>query len=425
MSSAKVRFPPKLEGLFLPARYKVMYGGRGGSKSWAAARALLVQGMDKNIGPLRILCVREVQKSIKESVHRLLSDQIEAMGLSGFYTVLETEIRGLNGTTFSFMGLSNVTADSIKSWEGADRCWVEEAHSVTDRSWQILTPTIRAPGSEIWITFNPSLDTDPVYKRFVLNPPPGTWLCEVNWRDNPWFPDVLEAERRHCEIADPENYANIWEGKCRSAVEGAIYASEVDQAIREGRITRVPYDPTLKAHVVWDLGWNDSMSLIICQRTRSELRVIGCIEDRHKTLDWYVAALRERRYNWGYDFIPHDGASRDFKTGRSTEELLRAMGRTPRLVPKVPVQEGIRAARILFPQAVFDREGAEVLVEHLKRYRRNVSTVTGEEGDPVHDEHSHMADAWRYAAVSVQMMTNEERKVPRVNPYVQAVPGVM
>src|SRR5690606_19695553 len=163
-------FPSKLKPLFQPYRYKVAYGGRGATKSWGFARALLIQGAQRK---LRILCTREVQKSIKDSVHSLLSDQIQAMGLGHIYQVLQTEIRGVNGTEFLFAGLSTQTVESIKSYEGVDICWVEEARAVSKRSWSILIPTIRKEGSEIWVSFNPELDTDETYVRFVVNPPPG------------------------------------------------------------------------------------------------------------------------------------------------------------------------------------------------------------------------------------------------------------
>ena len=217
----KVQFPAKLRGLFKPHRYKVARGGRGSGKSWGFARALLALGASR---PLRVLCAREVQESIKESVHRLLKDQIEELGLGGHYQVLETEIRGKNGTLFVFAGLLQHTVTSIKSYEGFDVCWVEEAQNVSKRSWGILIPTIRKVGSEIWVTFNPELDTDETYVRFVENTPPDTFLVEMNWRDNPWFNGVLDAERKHAKATHTkEDYDNIWEGKCRSAVVGAVY----------------------------------------------------------------------------------------------------------------------------------------------------------------------------------------------------------
>lgn len=409
------QFPEKLGFLFDSARYKVGYGGRGSGKSWSFARALLIQG---SIVPLRVLCVREVQKSIRDSVHRLLSDQIEALGLSDCYDVLEAEIRGRNGTLFLFAGLSTLTVESIKSFEGVDKCWAEESQSISKRSWDILIPTIRKENSEIWVTFNPELDTDETFKRFVENPPPGAVVQMVNYLDNPWFPGVLEDERRHCELTNQEDYGQIWEGKCRAAVSGAIYANEVGDAIRNGRICNVPYDPRLKVHTVWDLGWNDSMTISFVQRVRSEIRVIDYIEESFKTLDWYAAELNKRQWNWGFDWLPHDGSHKDFKTGKSTVEILKAFDRRPKLVPQVGIEAGIKAARMMFGQVYFDKAKTVRLVECLKRYRRNINQATNEAGLPVHDEFSHGADDFRYLAVVADRLSNETDARPvRVREY--------
>lgn len=405
-------FPQKLQFLFDPYRYKVAYGGRGSSKSWSFARALLIQAASKK---MRVLCTREVQKSIKDSVHRLLSDQIEALGLGGFYTILETEIRGANGSNFVFSGLASQTAESIKSFEGIDVVWCEEAQNIGKKSWDTLIPTIRKDGSEIWVSFNPELDTDETYVRFVVSPQANSYVAEVNYHDNPWFPEVLEQERQHCELTNKEDYAQIWEGKCRTAVSGAIYATEVGDAIRNGRICNVPYDPRLKVHTIWDLGWNDSMSIILAQRLRSEIRLIDYIEDSHKTLDWYAAELNKRNMNWGFDWVPHDGAHKDFKTGKSTVELLKSFGRKPKLVPNIGVETGIKGARVMFGQVYFDKTKTARLVECLKRYRRSISAVTKEPGAPLHDEFSHGADDFRYLGVVADKLTNESDQNERLN----------
>ena len=414
MAEIEARFPPKLDFLFQPHRYKVAYGGRGGAKSWGFARALLIQGAEK---PLRILCAREVQKSIKDSVHKLLSDQIEALGLGEFYRVLETEIRGANGTEFIFAGLADKTAASIKSFEGVDRVWVEEAQVVSEKSWRILTPTIRTPGSEIWISFNPELDTDPTYRRFVLNPPDNAKVVKVNYDDNPWFTPELEAERLHCEKATPDDYANVWLGECRAAVEGAIYAREVGDAQQNGRFCNVPYDPMLKVHVVCDLGFNDAMAIILVQRNASELRVIEYIEDTHRTLDSYSAELKDKRLNWGKLWLPHDAKqTRLDNAGVSTMDQFRRLGWNVSLVPDVGVEPGIKTARMAFPRVYFDRNKATRLLECLKRYRRNIPTTTGEPGAPVHDAYSHGADAFRYLAVVADQLKNESQNLAPI-PY--------
>lgn len=400
----KIEIPDKLLPLFQPKRYKVIHGGRGSAKSWSVARALVSIGATK---PIRVLCARETQKSIQESVHRLLKDQIESLGLDQFYTIQENKILGTNGTEFTFAGIRQQGVANLKSYEGTDICWVEEAQVVTKKSWDVLIPTIRKPGSEIWVTFNPELDTDETFSRFVIRPPEESVIIEMNWQDNPWFPPELDKERRQWLDRDPVGYLTTWEGKCRPAVEGAIYANEIEATQREGRIRAVPYDPQLKVHTVWDLGWNDSMSIICVQRVASEVRVIDYIEDSHRTIDSYVMQLQERKWNWGTDYIPHDGAHRDFKSGKSTQELLQTLGRNVQVLARGNPEEGIRLARMIFPRTYFDADRCTELVNHLKRYRRQINQVTQEAGAPLHDEHSHAADAFRYLAQSLEMMNND------------------
>ncbi len=162
----------------------------------------------------RILCTREFQVSIADSVHKLLKDQIEQLGLSGFYSVQQAKIIGANGTEFIFAGLHhNIT--SIKSMEGVTRCWVEEAETCAELSWSILVPTIRAEGSEIWVSFNPREKTDPTYRRFVESPPPGALVVQLNWQDNEWFPLELSMEKDYAYSVDPEAASWVWGGECR------------------------------------------------------------------------------------------------------------------------------------------------------------------------------------------------------------------
>lgn len=390
----RAEFPAKLQFLFKKARYKVAHGGRGSGKSWAFARALLIIGAQR---PIRVLCTREVQKSIKDSVHKLLSDQIKNLGLSKKYEILETTIRGSNGTEFLFSGLSSTTAESIKSYESVDICWVEEGQSISKRSWDILTPTIRKAGSEIWISLNPELETDETYVRFIESPPPDSIVVQVNYTDNPWFSKELEAERQHAKrTMSADDYDNIWGGRCRKTVSGAIYAREVESAILEGRIRAVPADPMHLVHCIWDLGWNDAMTIIMVQRIASELRIVDYIEESHRTLDWYVAELKKLPYQYGHDWLPHDGEHKDFKTGKSAKEILEALGRKVEITPNVSIEEGIRTARMTFSRTYFDKVKTERLQTCLKRYRRHINERTREPGSPIHDEFSHGADAFRY-----------------------------
>lgn len=399
-----VEVPAKVLPLFSPNRYKILHGGRGSAKSWSVARALVSLAAAK---PIRVLCARETQKSIQESVHRLLKDQIELMGLSGLFDVQETRIIGKNGSDFAFAGIRQQGVTNLKSFEGVDICWVEEAQVVTKKSWDILIPTIRKPNSEIWVTFNPELDTDETYSRFVSDPPDGAWVAEVNFSDNPWFSPELERERQDMLRRDPVGYRTVWEGKCRPAVEGAIYAREIEALVSDGRIRNVPYDPMLKVHTVWDLGFNDSMAIICVQAVAGEIRIVKYIEDSLRTLADYVADLQAMRWNWGTDFLPHDARAKDFKSGKSAEEIMRALQRNPRIVPNLSVEEGIRASRLVFSRCYFDKTNTAGLVNALKRYRRHVHQTTQEPGQPLHDAASHGADAFRYLAIVADQLRNE------------------
>lgn len=214
MSTLRLEIPAKM----LPfqtqkKRHKIARGGRGSGKSWSVARLLAVRGYAQ---PTRILCVREVQKSIKESSHRLLSDTIQSLGLGSWYDVQQQAIKAPNGTEFAFAGLQDHTADSLKSYEGFDICWIEEAHTVTERSAQVLIPTIRKPGSELWWTYNPEQDADFIHGLAEMGDP-DTLVVTINWRDNPWFPAELDKERLKLRAINPDLYAHVWEGQCRSA----------------------------------------------------------------------------------------------------------------------------------------------------------------------------------------------------------------
>ena len=413
-------FPKKLQGLFRPHRYKVLHGGRGGAKSWGAARALLIKGATEK---LRVLCAREFQNSIKDSVHKLLSDQIDGMGLAGFYDIQQTVIRGRNGTEFSFEGLRhNVT--KIKSLEGVDIAWVEEAQTVSKTSWDTLIPTIRKEGSEIWVTFNPELDTDETYKRFVFNPPPDAFVERVNWQDNPWFPDVLRQEKDLLRERDPDAYLTIWEGRCRQTLEGAIYAKEIREATEEGRISRVPYDRSKPVSTFWDLGWRDLTSIWFAQIVGFEFRIIDFVQNRQKTVGHFLKILQDRGYVYGTDWLPHDGESEQLAAdGRSIETQMKEAGRKVRIVPKLSPTIGINAARTIFPNCWFDLEKTADGMQALRRYCYEVNSETGQYSrNQLHDENSHAADAFRYMAVAFKE-PKDPTKVRKIAATYQAQPG--
>jgi phage terminase large subunit len=410
-NSIDARFPRKLAFLFKPARFKVARGGRGSGKSWGYARAILIRCAQT---PTRVLCTREIQKSIQQSVHQLLVDQIASLGLAAQFEVLQTEIRCKNGSAIFFSGLSDVTATALKSFEGVDIAWCEEAQAISAKSWKTLIPTIRKEGSEIWVTYNPELESDPTHDMFVTNPPPDCVSVIMNYSDNPFFPKVLEEARAHAEkTMRPEDYRHTWEGQCKPAVEGAIYFEAMSASIAAGRIREVPHDGSLRTHIVFDLGMADSMTIILVQKVASEIRIIHYIEGNQRILADYSAELKALRLddqpmNWGQVWLPHDGFHTRHQTGKDDAQILGGLGWSVSQVPNVHVSSGIDRAREVFPRVYFNKDRTTRLVECLKRYRWNLSSKTGEAVRPLHDEFSHGADAFRYLALVADQLTNDE-----------------
>lgn len=406
----QAEIPEKLGFLAEPARYKVLYGGRGGSKSWGVARVLLMKGATT---PIRVLCCREFQNSIADSVHRLLSDQIYALGLEAVYEIQKNKILGKNGTEFGFEGLRhNIT--SIKSYEGADIAWVEEAQTVSNASWDILIPTIRKPGSEIWVTFNPQMKEDATYQRFVVKPPATAKVVKIDWRDNPWFPDVLRQEMDDLRERDHDKWLNVWEGHCVEILEGAIYANELRAATAEGRITRVPYNPQVPVHTFWDLGRSDKTAIWFAQAYGFEYRFIDYYENSGVSLQHYLKVLQERGYVYGDVWLPHDATHELLGSERTVEQQVRKAGFRVRISPRASVSDGISAARTIFPLSWFDEEKCADGLQCLRNYRYELDEdLKVFKKTPLHDWASHGADAFRYAGVSLR----EPKKRTNPNPY--------
>jgi phage terminase large subunit len=410
---AKAEFPEKLQCLFEPAnsRYRVLFGGRGGAKSWGVARALLIlAAKDK----LRVLCAREFQTSIKDSVHKLLSDQISELGLDGFYEITQASIRGKNGSEFFFVGLKN-NISNVKSFEGVDICWVEEAQTVTKSSWNVLIPTIRKEKSEIWVTFNAELETDDTFQRFVAHPPRDCVIEKINWYDNPWFPETLRIEKDNLKERDIEAYNTVWEGICRQTVDGAVFAKEMQSAELEGRIMRVPYDPAKPVHAVFDLGWADATAIWFIQFIGMEIHLIRYLEDNQRTISDYLSQMQTFGYVYDTLWLPHDAQNKTLASnGRSIEEIVRAAGYKVQITAKVPVSDSINAARTIFPKCYFDREDCSDGLQCLRHYRYDVDPDTKMfSKSPLHDQYSHGADAFRY----IGLVVNEPRKVKKQTTY--------
>lgn len=419
--NVSAEFTPLLQCLFKPKRYKVFWGGRGAGRSWGLARALLLEGVKRS---LRVLCAREFQNSISESVHKILSDQISLLGLDSLYKVEVARIYGPNGTYFAFEGIKNNT-NRIKSYEGLDVCWVEEANKVSRASWGILIPTIRKEGSEIWMSFNPELEEDYTYRRFVIEAGAGgqqmyedpvCFVVKMTWRDNPWFPEVLREEMERDRKRDPDYYLNVWEGNCLQVLDGAIYARELRRAQSEGRICQVPYFAESPVDVFFDLGRADNTAMWAAQHVAMQYRIL-----RYYSASGSISHSGDRRLNaipmddpsgginhflreiqsWGYVigqiFLPHDAKAKRLGSHRSIEEMVRSAGFKVRVLPKLSVVDGVNAARTIFPNCYFDEVGCEDGLYALRHYRYRVKD--GQlSNEPLHDWASDGADAWRYLA---------------------------
>lgn len=414
-------FPQKLIPFYTtPAKFKIALGGRGAAKSWTIARMLLLKGVQK---PLRILCARETQTSLADSVHQLLSDQIGNLHLDDFYTIERDSIKCKNGTVFRFAGIRR-DINQIKSFEGIDIVWVEEAANVTRRSWQVLIPTIRKKGSEIWVSFNPDFETDDTYQRFVVKPPANSIVVKVNWNDNPWLEsdtDLMGQIEDSREHDPPELFRHLWEGECRQYLDGAIYAEQIRDAENEGqnggsRFREVPFDPQGgEVQAFWDIGIGDQCAIWVAQRVGSEIHILDYLEDNGHAADWYLRKLMWRGEHGGYvvrkHWLPHDARARNFATGLTTEEVIRKSAPAVQIVPKVSLADGIGAVRMLFKSFWFDRKRCSDGLRAIRNYKfetvRKIDPQTGFpvggfKNEPVHDQYSHGADALRYLALSLR-----------------------
>lgn len=411
-----IKIPEKLAFLLQPSRYKIAYGGRGGLKSWTFARAALILAAQN---PLRIVCARELQKSIKESVHQLLENQIKTIGLNGFYDVLDTCIRGKNGSEIIFVGLRH-NISSVKSLEDADIAWVEEAQTVGKASWDMLVPTVRKAGSEIWVSYNPDLEEDETHQRFVVHPPTNAIVVKIGFEDNPWLSPELEQERLDCLERDPVGYRNIWLGHCKQAVEGAVFANELDQAAEENRITRVPVKQGVPVMTSWDLGESDNTAIWFFQIVGMEYRIVDYYQGNRQKMPHYIGVLSKRGYEYGTHYLPHD-AEHDVLSATSgnirqqMQEAMRdnpALGKTVVVVPKIQHKHlAIEAVRGIFDRCVFDADKTKDGVSCLRRYRYATDTQTGKVSkDPVHDQWSHGSDAFMTMAQHARSLKPQKKQ---------------
>ncbi len=415
-----VDFPEKLAFLFEPHRYKVAKGGRFGLKSWSFARALLMICAQPCVlwpgrtEPVRVLCARETQKSISESVHQLLQDQIGRLGLESAYRVKQSDIECANGGYFAFAGIRQ-NVQNIKSYEGFDIAWVEEAQAVSRNSWNVLIPTIRKEGSEIWVSFNPDLEADDTNQRFSAHPPPDAVVAHTTWRDNPWLTDTMRGEIEYLREKSPDDYLHVYEGLCKQSVEGAVYRAELAAAEKEGRLARVPYDPQIPVETYWDLGWGDNTSIWFAQALPMEFHVIDHLSGCLLPLQHYVKLLQERPYIYRRHWLPHDARAHELGSGKSIEEQLKAVfgADKVRVTSRLSVQDGIAAVRAIFPRCWFDAEKCADGIQSLRHYRYERDEDRGTfRREPLHDWASHDADALRTLGLAIRS-AERPKELPR------------
>jgi phage terminase large subunit len=396
----------KVAFLAEPHPYKVLYGGRDGIKSWSVARQLIIDALAK---PLRTLCCRETMMSLDESVKQLLADQTHLLKLDAHFQILNSEIRGINGSLFSFAGL-RTDARKIKSFEGYDRAWVEEANNVSGASWHILLPTIRKENSEIWVTFNPELESDYTFKYWVMQPPPGSVVKKISYEDNIWLSEKSRREIEFMRQTDPEGFANIYGGECIRIVKGAVFEREMRAVDQEQRITRILYNNAKPVETVWDLG-DRYTSIWFVQNFPFETRLIDYLDSEGAGITHILKELQRRQYVYGTFWLPFDARMPQLGTGRTLEEQIRSAGFKVAVVPRVSVRARLNMLRLLFPQLWFDGDRCSDGIQYLRHYKWPEEGIHGElKAKPVHDINSHAADSLSYLAVVLKTPINQEQR---------------
>jgi phage terminase large subunit len=397
----EVALPRAFKGLFHPHRYKAFYGGRGSAKSHSFATALVILAAQK---PLRIVCAREIQNSLRDSVKQLIEDKIGSLGLSGQFDCQDKVTKGFNGSQFTYVGMWR-NPDAIKSLEGADIFWGEEASAFSERSLKIIRPTMRKPGSELWFSWNPEFEHDPV-DRFFRGPqgaPPDSLIKEVSWEDNKHFKGTpLQAEMEFDYKTDPQKAEHVWGGGYVKAVDGAYFAAQLAEA-RQGRIGHVAPDPLLQFRAYWDIGISDSTAIWVAQFAGREIRCLAYCEAQGQPLGYYTNWLREHGYGSAVCVLPHDGAKRDTVSAVRFEDHLREGGFSVQTVPnqgKGAALKRIEAARRLFPNFWFDEDGCREGLKSLGAYHERIDPKRNTGLGPEHDWASHGADAFGLMCVA-------------------------
>ena len=423
LSTLRVKVPAKLAPLLQPKRYKGAWGGRGGAKSHFFAEQIICQALTGK----RIVCLREVQNSIKESVKQLLTDKITSFGLDDQFTILEQEIRGPNNSQIIFKGLQSFNAANIKSLEGFDIAWVEEAQTLSQHSLNLLRPTIRKPGSELWFSWNPRYKTDAVDKFFRKGSRDDAICVMINWYDNPWFKDTpLYADMLKDFETDPDTAEHVWNGAYGSS-QGAILAKWVGQAERDGRINdEVAYDPNgSKIVVSCDLGFRDTTSWWYWQAVPGGFNLVDYQQGNGMDADDWIPEVRDKLHDIGGAkcldkiWMPHDARAKTFQSKHtSMERFLAAFGMNSiAIVPQSRKKDQIEAARTVMKQCAFNRTKCEEGIDGLIAWEFDYNEESGLfSREPKHNWASHPADGFCYGAQVMQENKPKPEEIKEIYP---------
>lgn len=405
--SLKIPTARVFKPLLQPSRYKGAHGGRGSGKSHFFAD-MVVDYCVQRPG-MKVLCIRELQKSLAQSSKSLVEGKISSLNVGDRFRILHDRIITPGDGVIVFQGMQDQNNESVKSLEGFRVAWVDEAQTLSDRSFELLRPTIREQGSEIWASWNPTRKSDAMDKFLRIDPPANAIVVQANWRDNPWWNETLEAERQLFLAREPDRYDHVWEGDYAKAFKGAYFASVLTAARQEGRIGFVPRDPLLPVVAYFDIGGAghkaDATAIWFVQFVAQEIRVLDYLEAQSQVMAYYVAEIRRRGHDHIHCVLPHDGINVNNQTGNSYEGHLRDAGFSTEVVPNQgagAAMARVDAVRRIFPACRFNEAtcapGLDALGYYHEKYddKRNVGM------GPAHNWASHGADAFGLMAIKYE-----------------------
>lgn len=390
-----------------PSRHKGAHGGRGSGKSHFFAEHLLEYAMaEPGISGqgLFAACIRQVQKSLRDSAKRLIENKMVQLGIgqADGFRVYHDRIATPKDGAIIFEGMKDHTADSIKSLEGAKIAWWEEAQSAQKYSISILTPTMRTEGSELWWSWNPRRPGDAIEEMLRSEDmPTNSTVVEANWRDNPMFPPILEQERLDCLRLQPEQYDHIWEGGYATVLEGAYYAKELNKARIEGRILKLGPEPLIRKRAFIDIGGrgekSDAFTIWVAQFVSKQIYILDYYETVGQVAETHIRWLRENGYSDALVYLPHDGKPKNAIYDASWETRFRDAGFEVIVVPNQGVGaalQRVHKSREYFDRMLFDEEKTEYGRQALGWYHAKVDSERGIDLGPHHDWSSNGADSF-------------------------------